>query len=207
MGWIAITPPDRFRRRVVVPDVPDEAARLIRNERRLRLEALQLEVANADSTCIDAVDRLLLSAKELQQEQPEVGTVVENLTAAKELLEFERASAGKLVAFDEVRGIVGPDSCHFFSPVFLDKHGKDENGTVYFCAENILFIGDSRIEFSQKAEKGCVSASGIANGARSEIGSPNRIPFRVRFRRHGGEGGVGGKQNPRGGPIKSLASH
>jgi hypothetical protein len=128
-------------------DLPYESEILTKGLRRLRLETLQADIASADSASVEALDRLLLSAKELEADQPQVTPIIENLTAAKAVREFEAACGGRLVSLDSARSIVGPDPCYFFASVFLDKHGKDENGTVYFCANGVLFIGISRIEF------------------------------------------------------------
>ena len=116
-----------------------------RRELNRRLQLLQAAAATLNpSSSVDDVDEVLAFAAELQVPPELVSNLTESLTALREVIALERAG-GPLVAIDGAQDVMGPEPCHFFAPVFLDKHGADENGTVYLGSEHLLFVGDTRL--------------------------------------------------------------
>ena len=119
---------------------------LANRELQRRLEQFQAAVATLqNSHAVSDIVRVLALPSELRLPEELTNGPVEELHAIRELATIEEAG-GQLVSVEGATAVLGPEACYFFAPVFLDKRGKDEHGTVYFGQSQLTFIGESRIE-------------------------------------------------------------
>jgi hypothetical protein len=119
---------------------------LARRELTKRLTQFQEAAGGLQtSRSLADIDRVLALPATLNLPADYASGIVGQLEAVRELTVLEEAG-GQLVPVEGATDVLGPERCYFLAAVFLDKHGKDENGTVYFGQERLLFIGDSRID-------------------------------------------------------------
>lgn len=119
--------------------------RLAKRELRRRLTQFQSAVSELRTRpCVADVDRVLALPQQLNIPDVHVGHVIDQLRSVRELTLLEHRGAPEPV--EGVPDVLGREPCYFAETVFLDKHGKDETGTVYFGNERLVFVGETRIE-------------------------------------------------------------
>jgi hypothetical protein len=111
-------------------------------ERRAQFHAAVSGLANTQTSA--DVDRVLALPAELHLPETSIAETIDQLQTLRELMALEEAG-GQPVAIEGAEDALGSELCYFLGSIFLDKHGKDEHGTVYLARTRLLFVASSRI--------------------------------------------------------------